>query len=192
MSRRAIFVLVVIVAISFAAWRSQLFTVSTSVTTPQALEFLPAEEQHDVSFDVVLQVAPVGLRRLEDGHGPLVIHYWAPWSPDALDEATALDSLGRTATGQSVEVLLVTFEPFPSVARYVGRHRLSTPVLLDTERELRAALPCPRIPYTYLIDRSGRVVGAQEGPVDWIGPRTIATLDSLAATTAPLPPAATS
>jgi hypothetical protein len=44
--------------------------------------------------------------------------------------------------------------------------------MLDLRRELQAALPCPSVPYTWLLDARGRVVAAQPGEVEWLAPAT--------------------
>jgi hypothetical protein len=74
--------------------------------------------------------------------------------------------------------------------------RLRLPVLLDTRRALADRLPCPSIPYTYVIDRDGRIAVAQAGEVDWLAPATREALESLLGEPAPrreapaLPPTA--
>ena len=67
------------------------------------------------------------------------------------------------------------------MARYVGRNRLRVPVLLDGRRALVPKLPCPSIPFTYVIDATGHIAVAQAGEVDWFAPGTWATLRGLLA-----------
>jgi len=179
MSRRMIFVLVLIGTIALAIWRSQLFTVSAPGEVARPLVLLPAAERTAFTGDVVLPVVPVGLQRLHPEAGVTVIHYWAPWEKGSLEQAQSLDSLRHEPALQPIQAWLVTFDPFPSVARYVGRNRLGVPVLLDGGRELRHALPCPSIPYTYVIDNEGRVVVAQPGRVDWLAKETIEMFETL-------------
>jgi hypothetical protein len=54
-------------------------------------------------------------------------------------------------------------------------------VLLDGERRMRSALPCPSVPYTYVLDASGRIAVAQAGEVDWFAPATREALGTLIA-----------
>ncbi len=167
MSRRALLVFVVLGAIAVVVWRSQLFTVSAPGEAPRPLALIAPAARHAFDADVVLPVVPVGMQRLHPQVGVTVIHYWAPWEKGSLEQAQALDSLRHADGLEGLQTWLVTFDPFPSVARYVGRHRLSVPVLMDGQRELRRALPCPSIPYTYVIDEAGRIAVAQAGRVDW-------------------------
>ena len=103
-------------------------------------------------------------------------HLWAPWERHARVQVLALDSLVRTLPADRVRIAVVCFDPFPSVARYVGRLRLHVPVMLDLRRDLQAVLPCPSLPYTWLLDERGRVIASQPGEVEWLAPETRALL----------------
>jgi hypothetical protein len=65
------------------------------------------------------------------------------------------------------------------VARFVARQRWQTSVLIDGRGRLRQVLPCPSVPYTYVLDGSGRIAVAQPGEVDWWAPATRAALRTL-------------
>jgi hypothetical protein len=180
-------------AIALVVWRAQLFTVARPGERPQPLAARPAGERVPARLDVVLPAVPVGMRRLHEGGGVLLIHYWAPWERHALDQARGLDSLRREPDLERLQAAIVCFDPFPSVSRYVARQRLRLAVLLDGPGELRRTLPCPSIPYTYVIDAAGRVAVAQAGEVDWRAPETREALARLLAEpgppSAPDPPA---
>jgi peroxiredoxin len=77
---------------------------------------------------------------------------------------------------EDLEVVLVCFDPFPSVARFVGRNRLRLAVLLDHRHALARALPCPNLPYTYVLDPDGGIAVAQPGEVEWLADSTRTTL----------------
>jgi len=178
-SRRGWLVVAIVALIAVVVWRSQLFTVSAPGEAPRALTLIAADAREPFAGDVVLPVVPVGLQRLHPQAGVTVIHYWAPWENGSLEQARMLDSLRQEPGHEALHAWLVTFDPFPSVARYVGRNRLRVPVLMDGHRELRAALPCPSIPYTYVIDANGRVAVAQPGRVDWLAEGTRKALGTL-------------
>jgi hypothetical protein len=172
---------VAVAVLAFTAWRSQLFTVSRPGARLRALEATAALQRLRVDFDVTLPIVPVGMERLTAGEGVLLIHYWAPWERHSLEQATGLDSLRRLKGLARMRAMIVCFDPFPSVARYVGRSRLRVPVLLDGRRSLVPRLPCPSVPYTYVIDGAGRIAVAQAGEVDWLSPATAGTLRGLLA-----------
>ncbi len=181
MIRRTTLVVLALVALGFWVWRSQLFTVSRPGQAPQSLVLRGQIQRSTIDLDVVLPAVPVGMTHLRDGDGVLLIHYWAPWEQHSAIQAALLDSLLRLAPYDHLRAVLVCFDPFPSVARFVARHRLRLNVLLDHDRSLRKALPCPSVPYTYVLDRSGHVAVGQAGEVDWLGAATGATLRRLLA-----------
>lgn len=179
MSLRAAIVAVVVAALAIAVYRAQLFTVSRPGDAPRALVVRASAERPESSFDVVLPQVPVGMAHLRDGSNVLLVHYWAPWERHGATQAALLDSLRREPGLEPLRAVIVCFDPFPSVSRFVARRRLRLPVLLDTERRMRAALPCPSVPYTYVLDRAGRIAVAQPGEVDWFAPGTRAALRTL-------------
>jgi hypothetical protein len=176
---RATVIAVTVTSLALWAWRSQLFTVSRPGDRPRPLEAVSASGRAPAPLDVVLPVVPIGLERLRPGGRVFMIHYWAPWERHGATQAADLDSLRRLEDLTGLQVALVCFDPYPSVARYVARHRLRLNVLLDTRRTLRRSLPCPSVPYTYVLDREGRIAVAQAGEIDWLSAGTRATLAKL-------------
>jgi hypothetical protein len=188
---RVAIALFVVVAASLWLWRAELFNVARPGDRPRPLAALAPAARVKADVDVVLPAVPAGMQRVRAGDQVLLIHYWAPWERDSRDQAKALDSLRQEPSLLGLRVVVACSDPFPSVARYVGRHRLRLAVLLDGPGELRRALPCPSIPYTYVLDRSGRIAVAQPGEIDWWNAATLATLRSLLgeARTRPVAPA---
>lgn len=178
MKLRMVVVLAAVAAAGVLAWRTQLVDVSPR-TEPRPLELAPGNARDGVAFDVTLPAVPVGMARLASGGHARLVHYWAPWERDAKAQIAALDSLDRTLGDGGPEIVVVCFDPYPSVARFVARHKLRVRVVLDHERRLERALPCPELPYTYVLDAAGRVAVAQGGPVAWLDARTIELVRAL-------------
>lgn len=166
--------LLVLGVLGLLVWRAELFTVAKPGDGPRPLT--RSAHQAPPEFDVSLPMVPVGVARLTPGDGALLVHYWAPWERHSRAQITALDSLMRVLPAGTVRLAIVTFDPFPSVARYIGRLRVQTPVLLDLRRDLQRALPCPSMPYTWLLDERGHVLVSQAGEIDWLAPATRALL----------------
>lgn len=167
--------IVALLALGAVAWRVQLVRVGPA-GPPKVLELTPAGQRPPLACDVVLPVVPVGMTRVRSGGTPLLIHFWAPWERHGRAQSAALDSLARDFVSSDLRIVLVCSDPFPSVARFVGRQRLRLPVLLDGPGQLRAQVPCPRIPFTVLIDRAGRAAILMPGEVDWLAPGSRETL----------------
>lgn len=189
MRRRALVALALVAMASLAVWRGNLFTVQAPGARPEPLALAPEAERPASDFEATLAAVPAGSEHLRPGEGVLLLHYWAPWERNSGPQARGLDSLRRILPPGSVRVAVVCFDPYPSVARYIARMRLRLPVLLDQRRELAEHLPCPSIPYTYVLDRSGRIAVSQAGEVDWLSPATRQALDRLVEEPAPVRPA---
>jgi len=171
--------LLLVIAMAMWVWRAELFNVARPGEAPRALSARPPGTRSRAAFDVVLPAVPAGMQRVRSGDELLLVHYWAPWEQHSRSQAVALDSLRQDPALQGLRVVVVCSDPFPSVARYVGRNRLRLAVLLDGPGELRRLLPCPSIPYTYVVDRAGRIAVSQSGEVDWWAAGTRRTLQDL-------------
>ena len=180
MSHRSLALVLVLAMLGILLWRHELFTVQRPGDRPRDLESIEIAQRGQTAVDAVLPVVPIGMRRVRAGAGAVLIYYWAPWLKDAFAQAAALDSLRRVLALETLDIEIVCFDPFPSVARYVARQRLALPVLLDTRGDLRAQLPCPSMPFTYVLDAAGRIAVRQPGQVDWLSPGTRTTLVRLA------------
>lgn len=181
MSRRAWLLLAAVALAGGAAWRATLFPVDRSAPRPRPLALLADSAVRAVPVDVVLASVPSGTYRLRSGTAPMLVHYWAPWERQGRTQAVMLDSLARDPAFAGLDVTIVCFEPFPTVARFAARHRLTTRVLLDRERALTRALPCPVMPYTVALDAHGRVRIEQPGLVAWDADSTRRALRALLA-----------
>ena len=179
MKPRVAIVALLLATIAWVAWRSQLWTVSKPGAAPAPLAVLAPDARGPVALDATLPSVPVGMEHLVAGRGVLLIHYWAPWEHASRAQAAMLDSLHQLPEMESLRVVVVCFDPFPSVARFVARQRLRLSVLIDGRGTLRAALPCPSVPYTYVLDAHGRIAVAQPGEVDWLAAETRAALAGL-------------
>ena len=178
--RTAILMTLLIVAAA-TVWHAELIHVSPPDEAPRPLILAAPAARPPVSLDVTLPAVPVGMHHLRSHAQVQVIHYWAPWQRHSRAQIAALDSLRREPGLERLQVAVVCFDPFPSVARFVARQRVRLAVLLDGSGQLRRELPCPSIPFTYVIDVSGRIAIAQAGEVDWWAPETGAALRRLLA-----------
>jgi len=191
-SHRALTLALVLVSVGGLLWHRELYTVQRPGDAARDLASIAAPLRVAAGVDCVLPAVPIGMRRLRADDGAVLVHYWAPWQQGAYADAAMLDSLRRMPGLESVRIVIVCFDPFPSVARYVARRRLTLPVLLDTQGELRARLPCPSLPYTYVLDPTGRVAVRQPGRVDWLSRATRSALQAVGRepARAPAPPPA--
>ena len=180
-SLRAAVAAAMVALAAVSLWRAELYTVQRPGQRPAPLALEPASVRRSAEVAIVLPCVPIGTRRVASDAGVTLVHYWAPWERGASSQAAGLDSLRRLPEVHGLEAFVVCFDPFPSVARFVGRRRLRIPVLLDGRGTLRDQLPCPSIPYTYVLDGAGRIAVRQAGQVDWLSPGTRRALEALLA-----------
>ena len=65
------------------------------------------------------------------------------------------------------------------VKSFVDEHGISFPILLDEEGKVERLYPSMTIPFTYVIDREGRVVARVDGAKNWESNETFEAIDYL-------------
>ena len=65
------------------------------------------------------------------------------------------------------------------VAKFVDEHSLTFPVLLDLDGIAERIYPSFTIPFTYVIDKKGRIAARVDGAKNWSSNETFAALDIL-------------
>lgn len=96
-----------------------------------------------------------------------------------------MERLHQEFKDQGLAVLAVNMQESPKqVARFMRDFRLSFPALLDSDLQVARLYQVRGLPTTYLIDRTGRVVGQAVGARDWASPGSRALVRSLLATPA--------
>ena len=128
---------------------------------------LRAEAQQAVDFTLKdLAGRPLTLSQVYS-NGPVLLNFWATWCVPCAKELPHLQRLQDRYRRDGLQVLTVSVdgpERLAKVSSFISRYGYTFPVLLDPESEV-VALYNPRVvlPYSVLIDRSGRVRYAHEG-----------------------------
>jgi cytochrome c biogenesis protein CcmG/thiol:disulfide interchange protein DsbE len=109
-----------------------------------------------------------GVGSLEDYRGQVVVlNFWASWCEPCREESPLLQRWHermkpRQGTVLGVDVLDVTGD----ARDFISEYDLTYPMLRDREGALRERFGILGFPETFVIDRQGRVVAVQRGPVD--------------------------
>ena len=132
--------------------------------------------------DTAFQTGDGASRRLSDYSGkPLIVNLWATWCPPCVAELPSLAALARDL-GQDVLILPISSDRggARTVEAFYAAHGIaSLPVLTDRDSALMHALGARGLPTTYVIDATGRIVGMEEGGMDWTAPEVAAELRRL-------------
>jgi thiol-disulfide isomerase/thioredoxin len=118
--------------------------------------------------------------RLTDFKGKVVLlNFWATWCAPCRREMPALDQLQETLGGPKFQVVALSVDMFgkklvPPYYRAVKLKRLG--IYLDPKGVVQRAIGVKSLPTTVLIDAGGRMVGALEGPAEWMAPEAQALI----------------
>jgi peroxiredoxin len=111
----------------------------------------------------------------------VVLNFWATWCVPCRVEMPSFEKLYRRYRSEGVAVLAVTLDKNSKqkVESFVDEHRISFPILLDEEGEVERLYPSMTIPFTYVIDREGRVVARVDGAKNWGSKETFEAIEYL-------------
>ncbi len=110
----------------------------------------------------------------------VLLNFWATWCPPCREEMPSMERAHKEFGGQGLAILAVNIQESPKqVARFMRDFRLSFPALLDADGKVSQRYQVRGLPTTYLIDRTGRVVGQAVGARDWAGREAKALIRAL-------------
>lgn len=99
----------------------------------------------------------------------IVVNFWATWCEPCREEIPALIDVQRQWGGKGVQIVGIAVDQPDKVKPYAAQMRINYPVLvgeLDALDLTRAAgNKIGGLPYTIVLDRTGKVAGSQLGGV---------------------------
>ena len=94
--------------------------------------------------------------------GPVIINFWATWCQPCRKELPILKSLSADAKAEVIGIALDEGGAGP-VGKFVKQHDINYTVLLGNQDIFRR-FKGYAIPYTLILDRSGKIVNIHRGP----------------------------
>lgn len=170
--------LLIIVALTLLILRVQ--SPSLENPQPEANKFKPQEGYLAPRFS--LRNLKGNLEGLDDHSGKvIVVNFWATWCVPCVKEMPSFENLYRRYRSQGLTLLAVSLDKGDStkVQEFADKHKLSFPILLDTEGVAEKLYPSFSIPFTYVIDKQGRVVARVDGAKNWESPETFEAVEHL-------------
>ena len=111
----------------------------------------------------------------------VVLNFWATWCAPCLEEMPTFEKLYRRYRSQGLTVLAVSLDKGNSekVKRFTDSNNFTFPVLLDSEGIAEKRYPSFTIPFTYVIDKKGRIAARVDGAKNWATNETFEALEIL-------------
>ena len=111
----------------------------------------------------------------------IVLNFWATWCAPCLEEMPTFEKLYRRYRSQGLTVLAVSLDKGDNskVQKFVDANNFTFPVLIDSEGVAEKLYPSFTIPFTYVIDKKGRIAARVDGAKNWATKETLAALDIL-------------
>ena len=167
-----------------------LFFFEHFIEVPISITDVQVKENFDQRKSAVGYLAPdFSLRNLKGNYESLdsfrgqvvVLNFWATWCAPCRVEMPSFEKLYRRYRSEGVAVLAVTLDKNagPKIKSFVDEYELSFPILLDEKGEVERLYPSMTIPFTYVIDREGRVVARVDGAKNWESNETFEAIEYL-------------
>ena len=176
LKKHGLLYLLFVVVLAVIAYRIQL-----SPNQKTALN----QERHEVGHpapEFTLRNLQGNLEGLVDHKDKVIIlNFWATWCAPCLEEMPAFEKLYRRYRSQGVTVLAVSLDKgdISKVKDFVDANNLTFPVLIDSDGAAEKLYPSFTIPFTYVIDKAGRVAARVDGAKNWASSETFAALNIL-------------
>jgi len=109
----------------------------------------------------------------------LVLHFWASWCTPCVEEAQPLNEFERKVADSGVVVLGISIDTNENAyRRFISMNKIVFETARDPEANISASYGTFKVPETYIIDRTGKVVQKVIGEGDW-GDTTVNFVKSL-------------
>lgn len=119
---------------------------------------------------------------LMDYRGQVVLlNIWATWCPPCVDEMPSLEKLHQSLKNKNFEILAVSIDSSgaETVSLLMEKHKLSFPALIDAAGSLKKLYQTTGVLESFIIDKTGRMVGKLIGPRDWAVPEAVQYFETL-------------
>jgi cytochrome c biogenesis protein CcmG/thiol:disulfide interchange protein DsbE len=109
----------------------------------------------------------------------LILNFWASWCPPCIEEMPSLNRLASDLRKDGVVVAAVSIDHNAAAyTRFVQQMRPGFATYRDPEGDLAASFGTFRVPETYVIDASGRVLQKYISNRNWIAPEIVSEIRS--------------
>ncbi|HZU26166.1 MAG TPA: TlpA disulfide reductase family protein [Bryobacteraceae bacterium] len=110
----------------------------------------------------------------------LVLNFWASWCAPCVEELPSLSEFQKQTAGSGVVVVGVSIDRNQKLYNdFVRRFHPSFQTARDPNADISSSYGTFKVPETYIIDRTGRVVQKVIGAKNWMDPDALAAVKAL-------------
>lgn len=110
----------------------------------------------------------------------LVLNIWASWCKPCVDEMPSLNKFAELMAPEGVVVLGISIDHDPTkFNKFLKAANIKFPNYLDKEAKISSSYGTFKVPETYIIDRSGKVVEKIIGEEVWVNPNVVSRIRKL-------------
>ncbi len=98
----------------------------------------------------------------------LVLHFWGSWCAPCVEEVPSLSEFQKKVADSGVVVVGVSIDTNEAAYhRFLNQHPVAFQTARDPDSDISASYGTYKVPETYIIDRTGKVVQKIIGEGDW-------------------------
>ena len=118
---------------------------------------------------------------LSDFKGKIVfLNFWTTWCPTCRIEMPSMEKLHQKLKNEDFAMVTINLQESASqVKAFFKEFNLTFTALLDSTGEVGASFGIRAIPTTYILDKTGRIIGLVSGPREWDSKSAIALFENL-------------
>ena len=118
---------------------------------------------------------------LSEFRGKIVfINFWTTWCLACVIEMPSMEKLHQRFKDKDFVMVAINLqESAERVNQFYKKHQLTFTTLLDITGDVGAALSINAIPTTFILDKTGRIIGKALGPREWESKKSIALFEYL-------------
>ena len=118
---------------------------------------------------------------LSDFNGKIVfLNFWTTWCPTCRIEMPSMEKLHQKLKNNDFAMVTINLQESASqVKAFFKEFKLTFTALMDSNGEVGASFGIRAIPTTYILDKTGRIIGLVNGPREWDSKEAIALFENL-------------